>query len=343
MPDLDGAMDAPELHGTLWLNSEPLSMAALEGRPVLLHFWDYASSSCLRAIPYVKEWHARYAPLGLVVIGVHAPEFHFGFEAENVQRAATDLDLAYPQVLDNEQAIVNTYAARSRPSIFIVDRQGNLRYYYFGEGGYNETEAYIQRLIQEAQPDLTLPPVMAPLRDTDQPGAVSYRTTRRVDMGYEQGILGNPEGHYRDEPRAYRDPGVHAEAYPYIEGEWYAGPEQVVYTGKTGAAGMVSIRYTAKGANLLMGQIMDPCFLQVFQDGRPLAAEDAAEDVRFDEAGRPTVSVDYPRIYRLVENRAVGTHELQLFTVSPGLALYSFTFTTSVVPASSQGKEPKLS
>ena len=343
MPELDGAFPAPELHGSLWLNSEPLTIASLEGKPVLLSFWDYTSGPSLRAVPYVKEWHTRYAPHGLVVIGVHAPEFHFGFETENVQRAVMDLDLHYPQVLDNDLVIMNTYAARSRPSTFLVDRKGNLRYYQIGEGAYAESEAHIQRLLQEAQPDLTLPPVMTHLNDTDQPGAVSYRTTRRVDMGYEQGILGNPEGHHRDEPLVYRDPGVHAEAYPYIEGEWYAGPEQVVYTGKTGAGGMLSIRYTAKGVNLVMGPIMDPCALHVYQDGRPLAAEDAGYDLRLDEGNRPTVSVDHPRMYSLVDNRSIGTHELQLFTVSPGLALYSFTFTTSVVPALSEGKEPKLS
>ena len=332
MPELEPRLEAPQLRGDIWLNSEPLTLDALEGRPVLLHFWDYTSYNSLRAIPYWQEWHARYSALGLAVIGAHAAEFHFSSETPNVQRALKEHGLGYPHVLDNENVLRNTYGAPILPSTFVLDKEGNICYYHFGEGGFTETEEAIQRLLLETNPAAKLPPLMQPLGDIDRPSAICYRVTRRVELGYEQGIPGNPEGYERDEPKLYHDPGVHAEAYHYIEGEWFAGPEQIVYTGKTSDAGILSLRYTAKDVNLVMNPLTEACTLYVFQDGKPLSAEHAGQDAQLGEDGRALVTVDRPRMYRLINNPAVGTHELQLFTVSSGLALYSFTFGSSVVP-----------
>jgi hypothetical protein len=332
MPEVEPRLEAPQLRGDLWLNSEPLKLDTLEGRPILILFWDYSSYNCLRAIPYWREWCARYSPMGLAVVGVHSPDFHFGAEPENVERAVREQRLQYPHLLDNERLVRNTYGAPLLPSLFLLDGQGNICYYHFGEGGFTDSDGSIQRLLLENSPTLKLPPLMEPLNTIDRPGAISYRVTRRVELGYEQGIPGNPEGYQRDEPKVYHDSGPHAEAYHYLEGEWFAGPEQIVYTGKASEAGILSLRYTAKDVNLVMNPVLEACTVFVVQVGAPLRTQQASEDVRFGEDGKASVVVDWGRLYRLICNDEVGTHELQLFTASPGLALYSFTFGSSIVP-----------
>ncbi len=140
-----GPVHAPEFPPNVaWLQGGPITMASLRGRAVLVDFWDYTCVNCLRTLPYVKEWHRRYADLGLTIIGVHAPEFSFAHHIDNVRRAVAEQGLMYPIVLDNDHAIWQAYANRYWPAKYLIDREGYLRAYHFGEGGYGETESAIQ-------------------------------------------------------------------------------------------------------------------------------------------------------------------------------------------------------
>jgi len=141
---------APELTGGYWVNSEPQPMAQLRGRVVLIDFWDYTCVNCIRTLPYVTEWYRRYSPRGLSVIGVHAPEFAFAKELDGVQKAIEEFGIAYPVVMDNGYAIWQAYANRYWPAKFLIDREGYLRYYHFGEGAYDETEQAIQTIRAQA-------------------------------------------------------------------------------------------------------------------------------------------------------------------------------------------------
>ena len=136
---LDGA--------TVWLNSEPLTAAALRGRVVLVDFWTYSCVNWLRTLPYVSAWAAKYEDRGLVVVGVHAPEFGFEHDLENVRRATRELDVGYPVVIDNGFAIWRSFDNHYWPAVYLVDRDGRLRFYHFGEGAYEETERAIQQLL----------------------------------------------------------------------------------------------------------------------------------------------------------------------------------------------------
>ncbi|HWN56639.1 MAG TPA: redoxin family protein, partial [Methylomirabilota bacterium] len=178
MPQISETVLAPELEGGNWIQHGPVSLKELRDKAVvLIDFWDYTCVNCIRTLPYVVEWNRRYAKSGLVIVGVHAPEFSFAREGSHVAEAAARFGLEYPIVLDNEYAIWRAYSNRFWPAKYLIDSKGRIRYYHFGEGSYQESELAIQGLLRELSPTLSLPPPMEPMRDTDQPGAVCYRVT----------------------------------------------------------------------------------------------------------------------------------------------------------------------
>jgi thiol-disulfide isomerase/thioredoxin len=322
---------APEFPSDVtWLQGGPLTMHDLRGRPVLIDFWDYTCVNCLRTIPYLKEWHARYAPHGLVIIGVHAPEFAFARERGYVARAVKDLGIEYPIVLDNSHAIWDAYANRYWPAKYLVDKDGYVRAYHFGEGAYEEVESQIQSLIKEASPDAELPEIMPPMREEDRPGAVCYRGTPEVYLGYGRGRIGNSDVS-PDKAARYHEELTERDGYAYLAGDWLLGKESLSRPEGAGGESNLYLRYAAKEVNLVVYPPRQPGKIELLQDGHPLPAEDAGADVRFED-GRSVITVDQPRMYILVNNREFGTHDLTLSTASDGVGLYAFTFVTCVAP-----------
>jgi thiol-disulfide isomerase/thioredoxin len=313
-------------------------MRQLRGKVVLVDFWDYTCVNCIRTLPYVAEWHRRYTDHGLVVIGVHAPEFSFAKELDGVKRAIETFGIEYPVVMDNGYAIWQAYANRYWPAKYLVDKDGYIRYYHFGEGGYEETERAIQTLLREILPEMQLPGPMAPVRDSDAPGAACYRVTPELYLGYQRGRIGNPTGLVPKQTATYADVGPHAEGYFYLSGEWTADEEHVMKPWGSEGPSSVTIKYTAKEVNLVMNPLLGrTCRVFVTQDGEPIAKEDTGEDVTFNENGRAFdengeafADVDSARMYRLVNNRDIGSHQLTLATETPGLALYAYTFVSCV-------------
>ncbi len=333
MADETAKVRAPELGGGYWVNSEPLTMESLRGGPVLLDFWDYTCIDCIRTLPYVGEWHRRYKAHGLTVIGVHAPEFAFAKELDGVKRAIEEFAIEYPVVMDNGYSIWQAYGNRFWPTKYLVDHEGYIRYYRFGEGGYEETERAIQALVREVRAEAELPEPMAPVREDDAPGAACYRVTPEVYLGFVRGQIGNPSGHVPKQSGAYSDPGVHAEGYFYLLGEWTADEDHVMKPWGSGDESAVTIKYTAKEVNVVMNRLLErDCRAYLTQDGAPMSKEDAGEQVTFDEDSRAYVEVKEAGMYRLVNNREIGSHELTLSTNTAGLALYAFTFVSCVVP-----------
>ncbi|MGB2693858.1 MAG: redoxin family protein [Dehalococcoidia bacterium] len=329
-----GPVRAPEFPTNVtWLQGGPLKLAELRGRPVLIDFWDYTCVNCLRTLPYVKEWQRRYESLGLTIIGVHAPEFSFAHIADHVRRAVADQGLGYPIALDNDYAIWQAYANRYWPAKDLIDREGYLRYYHFGEGGYSETEQAIQTLLREAFPEILLPALMEPVRDTDAAGAVCYRVTPELYLGYQRGRIGNAADITPDAPATYRDLGKHAEGYFFLEGDWLLGGEHAARPIAATGESRLHVRYMAKEVNLVIHPPIagGDARIELLQDGAPLAAEDLGEDARIED-GKAVVIVDTPRMYRLVNNREIDTHELTLATTSDGVMLFAFTFVSCLVP-----------
>ena len=333
MQEEQGPVRAPEFPlNVTWLQGGPLRIADLRGRVVLLDFWDYTCVNCLRTLPYVKEWWRRYNDLGLSVIGVHAPEFSFAREGGNVAREMHMQGITYPVVLDNEYAIWQAYANRYWPAKYLIDGNGYLRYYHFGEGGYGETEQAIQQLLREQFPEILLPGLMEPVRDEDRPGAVCYRVTPELYLGYQRGAIGNVAGVSPDAAATYRDPGKHIDGHAYLDGDWLLAGEYLARPAGAAGESRLTVPYMAKEVNLV---IHPPTYggdasVTLLQDGAPLAAEDAGADVA-QKDGAAVVAIDAPRMFRLVNNRDIDRHELTLVTKSDGIALYAFTFTSACI------------
>jgi thiol-disulfide isomerase/thioredoxin len=322
---------APGIEGE-WLNSPPLRPGALRGCVALVDFWDYTCVNCLRTLPYLREWHRRYGALGLIVIGVHAPEFHFARDRANVERAMRAEHIEYPVVLDNDYRTWHAFANRCWPAKYLIDARGYIRYQHLGEGRYGETEEAIHRLLRESGVTAALPPLLEPLRASDQPGAYCLPATPEMYLGYGRGRLGNESGYVENQVADYAPAADRITDVAYLEGPWFAGRELIVTCPLLGRESRLRLRYTAAEVNLVLAPpdsadlpVEARATLVLRQDGRPLAPEDRGPDVI--EIGDATaIDVTEPRMYRLVRNRASGTRELEIWTRKPGLEAYAFTF-----------------
>lgn len=325
MPEINETIYAPSFEGGEWIQQGPIDLKDLRGKAVVLvDFWDYTCVNCIRTLPYVVGWHQRYAASGLQVVGVHAPEFSFARDRDNVISAIRQFGLEYPVVLDNGYKIWRAYSNRCWPAKYMVDSQGCLRYHHFGEGLYQETETQIQRLLGDLNPALEFPPPLEPLRDTDRPGALCYRVTPELYLGYARGQFGNPAGVTHDCAFDYTDPGHHVEGATYLNGCWIVSQESASAAAQCAA---MAIRYTSMDVNLVLAPPPDrPARLEISiaDDQRPGA------DVNV-EGSRLIITVDRPRMYSLVANESVVPGHLKLTALDAGVSAFAFTFLSCVV------------
>ncbi len=327
---------APEFAAGEWLNTDrPLSMAGLRGRVVLVDIWEYSCINCLRTLPYIREWNRRYGKW-LTIIGVHTPEFPFGKEKQQIEMALREHELTYPIYLDNNFTMWDAYANRYWPAKYLIDGDGYIRYQSAGEGGYGLFEEAIQAVLREADANLTLPPVMQPMREEDRPGAVCYRPTPELHGGLDRGALGNPEGYGRGVPMIYSMPKERSRNAFYVSGAWQAGEQYLTYQGQTEA--IIRVPYEAVEVNAVLTPHVEmierilhpePVTVEVWQDDQPLDEMIMGEDVTID--GR--VLVDRPRMYNLVRNKDFEQHELILRVRTRGFAMYALSFRGCVKPA----------
>lgn len=355
MPELQKPIvRAPDFAPGAWINSEPLHIDALRGRVVLTDIWDFTCINCIRTLPYLAEWHRRYADLGLTIVGVHSPEFEFAKDRRQVEAAARRFGLTYPIVLDNDYETWTAYANRYWPAHYLIDPHGYIRHSQFGEGGYRDFELAIQALLRERDPSLRLPEPMQPVRPEDRPGAVCYRATPELHAGFDRGALGNSEGYPSfDAVVFYEEPLDRRPGAFYVAGPWKAAPDHLASAGEQSA---ILLPYQAATVNAVMSPSGDPVDLMlgvqradlgaipltgvnvlVTQNDRALTSDEAGDDVTFDAQGRSRVHVDAPRMYHLVKNPAFGQFELRLTPDRPGFALYAFTFTSCIVPETASG------
>lgn len=339
----------PELAGGEWLNTdEPLTRERLRGRVVLIDFWDYTCVNCIHTLPYLRAWHRRYADKGLVIIGVHAPEFKFARNTTLIAQAVNDFELPYPVLVDRHFQVWTQFANKAWPTKHLIDAQGYIRFRRQGEGYYVQTEQAIQTLLLRRDPQVTLPEILPPLRREDAPGAICYRPTPELYAGFRGGGLfgsglGNPEGYVTDGIMMYKMPqqAQQEEGQFYVEGFWRAWPESLAHAGKNG--GRIVLPYSAAGVNAVLSPSADAVevmlnlrpsqqepLIEVRQDGRSLSRAIAGQDIVFDDDGRSFLLVERPRMYEIVRNRTFAPHYLSLTFRAKGLALYTFSFTTCI-------------
>lgn len=303
--DLSNLGPAPELVGLKrWYNTDgrALSLRDLRGKVVLLDFWTYSCINCLRTLPYLRRWHAEYADDGLVIIGIHAPEFDFERVPGNVERAIAELGVEYPVALDNDFATWRAYFNRYWPSKYLIDRSGNLRYVHYGEGAYGITESRIRELAGLAS---------GGGREEEPSFRDRLGITPETYLGYDRArsFVGSPNGaeigFVRDAAARYRAPArlmVHEWSYA---GVWTVEGQRAL----AGADARLLLRFRARNVFLVLGP------------GRQAGGELLVEL----DGERRTLPVEEHRLYRLVQ-RKEQREALLTLTPSPGIEVYAFTF-----------------
>lgn len=315
MPPLTGAVK--------WLNSPPLDAAALKGKVVVIDFWTYSCINCLRSLPYVKAWAQKYKDQGLVVIGVHAPEFAFERDANNVAKAVHDLGITYPVAIDNDYAIWRAMNNQYWPAHYFIDAQGKVRYHHFGEGEYAESERVIQQLLAEAGNRH----VAADMVKADAHGV--QQAADEVDVGSPETYLGyeraqnfaSAGGQQTDRIATYAAPLQPALNQWGLAGRWNAGREHATLAQ---ANGKIVYRFHARDVHLVLGPGADgkPVRFRVTLDGAA-PGKDGGTDLSSDGSGRVTGQ----RLYQLLRLKGpVRDRTFSIEFLDPGVQAYAFTF-----------------
>jgi thiol-disulfide isomerase/thioredoxin len=308
MPSLVGA--------TEWLNSEPLGPAELQGRVVLFNFWTLTCINWLRQEPYVRAWSQAYRDEGLVVIGVHTPEFSFERELDRVRQATKDMAIDYPVAADNDYAIWSAFDNHYWPALYFVDAEGIIRDQHFGEGRYEESERVIQQLLG-VERELVSVEGLGVEAEADWDNL----RTPETYLGYERSEhFASPDGAGFDERRAYELPERLEFNHWALAGEWTIGGENVVLDK---AGGSIAYRFHARDAHLVLSPgTREPIPFRVLLDGE---APGPSHGVDVDEDGNSLLRDG--RLYQLVrEGDAVRERTLEITFLEPGAEAYVFTF-----------------
>ena len=335
---------APEFDGiAYWLNSEPLSVDDLRGKVVLVDFWTYTCVNCIRTFPQLRAWHDRYAENGLVIVGVHTPEFEFEKDLNNVQLAAETHRITWPIALDNDYVTWDNYENIFWPTKYLIDEQGYRRYYKVGEGRYKEIEEQIRTLLIEAGSDLSTDPATQLPDHVDDPaftGSSEKIVTRELYAGYLRGDFQREYyGYgYVDQHEYYSEPGsllaleapeYLAPDFLYFHGSWINEDEYARHGRQgPGYGDYVALKFSARTVNAVFSnEGGEPVKVIVQVDGEYLTDENKGADVLGGPDGESYLLVDRPRMYRVVENTSyVQGKELRLSVSQENFRVYSFTF-----------------
>jgi thiol-disulfide isomerase/thioredoxin len=300
-----------------WLNTAPLSRADLRGKVVLYDFWTYSCVNCVRTIPHLRAWYDRYRGDGLVVVGVHSPEFDFEKDHGNVTAAVQRLHVDYPVALDDNMDIWNAFGTQYWPEEWVADRQGHLRYQDVGEGAYPDTEKVLRKLLGVAA---SAPPAGKPTATGfGQPPSSSQNVTAETYLGLDHGVAGAQPG-----LATYPNVGELPNGVARLVGPWNA-TGQYVDAGGPGAAIVLGER--ARSVNLVMaGATGVPVKVVVQLDGKPVPPADRTAATQVDAQGRTFLTVAASDLYPVVLSPAVEGHTVRLVAQAPGLQAFAFTF-----------------
>ena len=319
-----GNTSMPELSGaTAWINSPPLTSAQLRGKVVLVDFWTYSCINCLRTLPYIKAWNEKYKESGLIIIGVHTPEFPFEKDESNVRKAVKNLGITYPVAMDNDYNIWRAFNNEYWPAHYFIDATGKVRYHHFGEGSYDESEQWIRTLLEEAN-HKPLPGGSAKIAatGTEAPPDTEDVVSPETYIGYERAQnFASPGGLNQNGPQIYRAPARFKQNQWALQGSWK--DEGQIATALT-ASGSILYRFHARDLHLVLGpsQAGTPVRFRVTLDGKA-PGEDHGVDT--DAEGYGTVTDN--RLYQLVrQHGAIQDRTFKIEFLSPGVQAYSFTF-----------------
>jgi cytochrome c biogenesis protein CcdA/thiol-disulfide isomerase/thioredoxin len=314
-PDLSGA--------TAWINSPPLTLASLRGKVVLVDFWTYSCINCLRTLPYIKAWNEKYKDSGLVIIGVHTPEFPFEKNESNVREAVKDLGVLYPVPMDNDYKIWQSFNNEYWPADYFIDATGNVRFHHFGEGAYEESEQWIRTLLKEAN-HAPIPATMAKVAASGTEAAPDADDVQSPEtyIGYARAEnFASPGGFHQNDAQVYKTPdGLKLNQWA-LNGNWK--DEDQLATSVAADAG-ISFRFHARDLHLVLGPPADAKAVRfrVTIDGHAPGADHGLDT---DAEGYGTVTGD--RLYQLIRQRGnIQDRTFRVEFLAPGVRAYSFTF-----------------
>ncbi len=314
MPPLSGAVE--------WLNSPPLTREALKGKVVLVDFWTYSCINCLRSIPYVEAWAEKYKDQGLVVIGVHTPEFAFEKSVANVKNAVADLKITYPVAIDSNYAIWRAFGNEYWPAHYFIDAEGRIRHHHFGEGDYGEFEEIIQELLKEAgEKKISSGIVSVKASGAEAASEAASVQSPETYIGYQRAEnFVSPGGAAPDRPHIYTEgsPGLNEWS---LLGDWTVKAENAVLDQKDGG---IVFKFHARDLHLVLGPPPDGKMIRflVKIDGKAPGASHGSD---VDPGGEGAVTEQ--RLYQLVrQSGPVTDHTFEIQFLDPGVEAYAFTF-----------------
>jgi len=314
-PSLDGA--------TGWLNSQPLTAAGLRGKVVLIDFWTYTCINWLRSYPYVRAWAEKYNDQGLVVIGVHSPEFGFEHDVDNVRRAVKDLRVDYTVAIDNDFAVWRAFENQYWPALYFIDAQGRIRHHKFGEGDYEQSEQIIQQLLAEAGArGIGHELVSVEGNGAEAPADWGDLRTPEIYVGYERAEnFASPGGAVFDERHVYAAPERLRLNQWALSGDWTVGKQAAALNE---ANGRITFRFHARDLHLILGPARRGTSVRfrVTLDGRPPGD---AHGVDVDAQGNGVVAEQ--RMYQLIRQPTpITDRQFEIEFLDPGVAAFAFTF-----------------
>jgi thiol-disulfide isomerase/thioredoxin len=310
-------------------NNSPLTLSSLRGKVVLVDFWTYSCINCIRTLPHINDWYQKYADKGLVVVGVHSPEFEFEKNYDNVKAAVQRLGITYPVLLDSAHGTWDAYGNQYWPRDYLIDADGYIRHDHIGEGGYDQTEKAIQSLLAERAALMgakeisfsTKPTVIKPgsLQSVD----LTKGTTPEIYVGYDKARapLGNPEGFKPDQTVSYSIPS-NTNFKPdvvYLQGNWKNNPDNMELQSD---AGRIVLTYYAKSVNIVAGGKGGGVVSN--DGGEALAASSKALGVDLSQDG--SFRIDGQRLYNLSMHNDYNAHSIIIDVTGKGFQLYTFTF-----------------
>jgi len=317
-----GIRKAPNLAGISdYLNTSPEKLSKdMENKVILYDIWTYSCVNCIRTLPYITAWDEKYAEQGLLIIGIHSPEFEFEKDAENVQVAMDKYGIDYPVVLDNDMKTWKAFENNYWPRKYIADHQGNLRYDHIGEGGYQETEKIIQQLLEERSTAMKIEAMSSTSLVSIEEFEHTLFRTPELYFGYKfaqnRNQLGSEEGFQHGKIVKYYEPNNIELNKFYPIGNWNNQEDSMELTETNGS---IKLSYNAKEVNIVTENYAE---LEIFLDGIPLTKEHQGTDIV--EGNK--LKVSNPGMYNIISNEISSTHMMEIKIQGEGFRIFTFTF-----------------
>jgi thiol-disulfide isomerase/thioredoxin len=311
-PELEG------ISGYINTSSEKISQD-IEGKVVLYDFWTYSCINCIRTLPHLTAWDEKYSDEGLVIVGIHTPEFEFEKEYDNVVFATKKFGIKYPVIQDNDKEVWNDFQNRYWPRKYIADHEGYIRFDHIGEGAYKETEKVIQVLLEERSNALGNTLEKKELVDLNEFTHAIFRTPELYfGFNFAEGRnqLGNEEGFSKNKVVAYELPEKFTQHYFYMEGMWKNNNDGMRLISDSGK---IVLNFNAKQVNIVASE---NAVLKIEYDGGQIPEQVRGQDVSSDS----TVKISEPRLYNLINLEQEGPHEIIIQVETPGFEIFTFTF-----------------